>query len=89
MAAKARKPTWRWLVHIATATKGPNIAGFDAETDQVVRLFNPRSHNWEQHFEVDGARMSGKTPIGRVTIDVLGMNSADQLLVRTALLKED
>ncbi|MGA7412486.1 MAG: HNH endonuclease signature motif containing protein [Bryobacteraceae bacterium] len=68
--------------------KGPNIAGFDAETGQIVRLFNPRMDSWGQHFEINGAQLSGKTPIGRVTVDVLGMNSADQLLVRNALSKE-
>lgn len=68
--------------------KGPNIAGFDAETGQIVRLFNPRTDRWEQHFEPDGAHLRGKTAIGRVTVDVLGMNSSDQLLVRKALLEE-
>jgi len=69
--------------------KKPNIAGFDAETGQVVRLFNPRMDIWGQHFEVDGPRLRGKTAIGRVTVDVLEMNSADRILVRSALLKED
>ena len=68
--------------------KGPNIAGFDAETGQIVRLFHPQSDSWEQHFEVEGAHLRGKTAIGRVTVDILGMNSGDQLLVRTALLEE-
>ena len=31
--------------------KGPNIAGFDAETGRIARLFNPRTDLWEQHFE--------------------------------------
>ena len=69
--------------------KGPNIAGFDAETRETVRLFNPRTDVWEQHFEADGAQLRGKTAIGRVTVDVLKMNGPDQLLVRSALSKED
>jgi len=68
--------------------KGPNIAGFDSETGQIVRLFNPRTDGWEQHFAVDGPRLSGTTAIGRVTVAVLRMNSPDQLLVRNALSKE-
>lgn len=68
--------------------KGPNIAGFDAETGQVVRLFNPREDHWGEHFEADGARFRGKTAIGRATVDVLAMNDTDQLAVRDALLKE-
>jgi len=69
--------------------KGPNIAGFDGETGQIVQLFNPRMDIWGQHFEEDGPRLRGKTAIGRVTVDVLGMNGADRILVRSALLKED
>ncbi len=68
--------------------KGPNIAGFDGATGQLVRLFNPRTDIWRQHFEVDGIQLRGKTAIRRVTVEVLGMNSADQLFVRSALLKE-
>lgn len=68
--------------------KGPNIAGFDAETGQIVRLFNPRTDVWREHFEANGPQLRGKTPVGRVTVDVLEMNSTDQLLIRTALLKE-
>jgi hypothetical protein len=68
--------------------KGPNIAGFDAETGQIVRLFNPRTDVWGEHFTTDGPHLRGKTAIGRVTADVLGMNSEDQLFVRSALLRE-
>jgi hypothetical protein len=68
--------------------KGPNIAGFDPETGQVVRLFNRRTDLWDKHFVMVAAQLEGKTAIGRVTVDVLGMNSTDQLLVRNALLSE-
>ncbi len=69
--------------------KGPNIAGFDAETGQTIRLFSPRSDIWEEHFAVDGPRIVGITAIGRATVGVLEMNKADRLLVRTALLREE
>jgi hypothetical protein len=69
--------------------KGPNIAGFDSETNQITRLFNPRADIWEEHFTVSGPRIYGKTPIGRVTVNVLRMNSPDQLLVRGVLSAEE
>ena len=69
--------------------KGPNIAGIDAETCQIVRLFNPRTDNWEHHFEADGNQLRGKTAIGRATVEVLEMNDRDQLLVRRALVAEE
>lgn len=68
--------------------KGPNIAGFDSETNQITRLFNPRTDIWEEHFTLNGPRICGKTPIGRATVNVLRMNSPDQLLVRGALLQQ-
>jgi hypothetical protein len=30
--------------------KGPNIAGLDPETGQLVPLFNPRRNRWSDHF---------------------------------------
>jgi HNH endonuclease len=68
--------------------KGPNIAGFDHETGQVVRLFNPRTDIWDEHFFVVGAEILGKTSIGRVTVDVLAINGSDQLILRNALMAE-
>lgn len=65
--------------------KGPNIAGFDVETGETVRLFNPRTDTWEQHFAADGPLLRGRTAIGRATVDVLRMNDPDQLLIRSAL----
>ena len=69
--------------------KGPNIAGLDPETRQIVRLFNPRTDSWAEHFTAEGAQILGKTAIGRATVTVLEMNRADRLLVRSALLKEE
>jgi hypothetical protein len=68
--------------------KGPNIAGLDAETSEIVPLFNPRSDIWTQHFETNGPQLNGRTVIGRATVSVLRMNSTDQLLVRKTLLTE-
>jgi 5-methylcytosine-specific restriction endonuclease McrA len=30
--------------------KGPNIAGLDPETGELVRLFHPRTDKWADHF---------------------------------------
>jgi len=40
-----------------------------------VRLFHPRSDDWAEHFELDGARIAGNTPVGRATVQVLSMNA--------------
>lgn len=68
--------------------KGPNIAGVDPASDQTVRLFDPRRDIWEEHFQWEGARIVGRTPIGRASVQVLAMNADDLLLIRLELRKE-
>jgi hypothetical protein len=62
--------------------KGTNVAGFDPVTGQLTELFHPRHHVWTEHFARDRVFIFGKTPIGRTTVDVLQMNSEDQLDLR-------
>ena len=55
--------------------KGPNIAGLDPPgTGPLVRLFNPRTDGWGDHFRYEGAVLVGLTPIGRATLHVLNIN---------------
>src|SRR5207237_6053077 len=56
-------------------SKGPNLSGRDDVTGRIVRLFNPRRQKWHLHFRWNGAKLVGKTPIGRATIATLGINS--------------
>jgi 5-methylcytosine-specific restriction endonuclease McrA len=63
--------------------KGSNLTGVDPETQQVTELFHPRRQDWDAHFEWRGIRIVGKTAIGRTTVTVLRMNSADQLALRS------
>jgi hypothetical protein len=71
--------------HHCNLHKGPNLTGIDPETGSVVRLFNPRSEAWEDHFFSDGLEIIGRTPTGRATVRVLGMNTPTRLEVRAAL----
>ena len=68
--------------------KGPNIAGIDPETRETVRLFHPREDSWVDHFHWQGATLSGLTPQGRATIQVLCINHPDAIAVRESLLQE-
>jgi hypothetical protein len=68
--------------------KGPNIAGLDPHSRQLVHLFHPRTDLWTEHFEFAGPRILGRTAIGRATVHVLAMNTDDRLLLRLELLKE-
>src|SRR5438552_5243609 len=47
------------------AYKGPNIAGIDLVTGQLMRLFNPRQDDWNEHFSWLGPELVGRTAVGR------------------------
>ena len=68
--------------------KGPNVAGLDPNTGEIVRLFHPRHDRWEEHFEWDGPELKALTQIGRVTILVLLINDPEVVAVRKALCDE-
>lgn len=63
--------------------KGPNLTGIDPATDTITRLFNPRSDRWDDHFHWDRIYVRGKSASGRNTVRVLGMNSDEQLALRS------
>jgi hypothetical protein len=68
--------------------KGSNIAGLDPRTKRLTPLFHPRRHVWGRHFRWDGARLVGRTPIGRTTVAVLNVNERDVVALRAALIGE-
>jgi hypothetical protein len=68
--------------------KGPNVAGVDPETSEVLRLFNPRVDDWRYHFKWDGPKLVGLTPLARATIQTLRINQPDAISARTALIVE-
>ena len=62
--------------------KGSNLSGLDPETDELSRLFDPRSDHWNGHFHWSGPWIVGDTSIGRTTVRVLNVNSNEQLELR-------
>jgi HNH endonuclease len=68
--------------------KGPNIAGLDPANRKLTPLFNPRRHRWSRHFRWDGPLIVGRSPVGRVTVEVLNMNDPDAISVRASLIDE-
>jgi HNH endonuclease len=68
--------------------KGPNIAGVDPKTRRLTRLFNPRRNRWSRHFRWSGPLIVGRTPVGRVTVEVLNMNDREAVTVRASLIDE-
>jgi hypothetical protein len=63
------------------SNKGTRTLATDLVTQSETPLFNPRSQVWSEHFawSPDGTALVGKTPVGRATIEALGIN--DPLIV--------
>jgi hypothetical protein len=78
-----------WACADCNAHKGPNAAGFDPATGDLVPLFNPRHDAWEEHFMWDGPVLYGKTAPARATIDVLQIDHPDRIEVRRVLMELD
>ena len=67
--------------------KGTNLAGIDPASKRMVRLFNPRTDVWREHFKMSGILIVGKTSVGRATVAVLAMNNTVQVRTRRAILE--
>ena len=76
-----------WLAcPLCNGYKSDKTTGVDPETGDTVKLFNPRTQVWSEHFcwTEDGLRIVGKTPTGRATVIALHLSSdADALKVRS------
>lgn len=75
--------------HRCNLRKGPNLTGIDPLSNEVVRLFHPRTDRWNDHFRKHGVRIEGTTSTGRATVRVLAMNDARRLDLRQQILERD
>ncbi len=70
------------------AHKNQNVAGFDPETRELTRLYNPREENWDDHFVIQvHMSIEGLTPEGRTTVNVLQMNDVNRIETRQILFE--
>lgn len=74
-----------WACQRCNRHKGTNLAAVDPDSAEVVRLFNPRSDCWDEHFMVAENRIEGRTALGRATVWLLQMNSEERVELRAVL----
>jgi len=69
--------------------KGTKTTGIDPETQQAVRLFNPRTDQWAEHcqFLQRSGEMIGLSPIGRATVHELRLNDRRSVRLRWLLTR--
>jgi HNH endonuclease len=64
--------------------KGTDIAARDHSGD-VIRVFDPRRDEWQQHFSMKGPTIQPLTPIGEATVRLLRLNAAERVVERQLL----
>lgn len=65
--------------------KGSDIASISPTTGRLVRLYNPRSDRWTDHFEINGPLIVPITEVGEATVRLLRFNDDDRVLERKLL----
>lgn len=65
-------------------SKAAATTAVDPQSDHIVTLFNPRLHEWDEHFEWSEAysHIQGLTAVGRATVVRLKMNRPRMVLTR-------
>ena len=72
---------WALSCRACNLFKSDHVVAMDAFTGEVVPLFHPRVHRWEEHFSIEesAGTLVGMTIIGCATIGYLRMNLPAQL----------
>lgn len=66
--------------------KGTDLGSLDPETGRLTPFFNPRTQEWAEHFQLEGATVVPLTPKGRVTVAILHLNHPDRVQERQRLI---
>ena len=69
--------------------KGPNLASIDPVTKQQANLFHPRFDDWDDHFQLTGGRIEGRTEVGRSTARLLNINDPRRVELRLMWAEEN
>lgn len=67
--------------------KGTDVASVSPNTGALVRLFNPRTDRWTDHFVLKGSRVEPLTEIGEITVRILGFNENERMEEREILVR--
>jgi hypothetical protein len=62
--------------------KGTNLTTIDPVSDDLVRVFNPRTDVWGEHFRFEDFVVVELTDVGRATSRLLAMNIPQRVELR-------
>ncbi len=68
--------------------KGSDLGSIPANSNELVRFFNPRIDVWNEHFRVNSdAEIETLTEIGEVTAVIFGFNEPERIAERQGLIE--
>lgn len=71
---------------ICNRQKGSDLGSISRRTGELIRFFNPRTDQWEEHFELDEVNIKPLTDIGEATARIFEFNDEERILEREKLL---
>jgi hypothetical protein len=66
--------------------KGTDVGSFK-ENDELIRFYNPRKDEWQEHFGLIDGLIIGKTDIAIITERIFKLNEIDRLIFRQELIQ--
>jgi len=71
---------------LCNGLKGSDLASVDWQTGKVIRLFQPRTDDWPDHFRLENGLILPTTAIARATVNLLRFNAKRLLDQRRYLI---
>lgn len=71
---------------ICNRNKGTDLGTYLDGKKEFIRLFDPRTDDWHEHFELDEGEIVPKSLIGRATAKILDFNNLDRIILRRVLI---
>ena len=76
-----------WTCFTCNRAKSSDLSSIDVETNQLVRLFNPRIDVREEHFRLErNGKIKPLTDVARVTEFLLKLNRPEHVEIRRTLM---
>lgn len=63
------------------------MGSFDPQTGTLVPFFNPRTQDWNRHFELEQGVIRALTAEARVTVKILRFNDEERIAERQRLIE--
>lgn len=68
--------------------KGSDLGSISEVSKKLIRFYNPRTDNWNEHFRVNSnAEVETLTEIGEVTAFIFGFNEPERIAERQGLIE--